>query len=285
MAKFLTTSGVTYEVEKIIKEAKKKLVLISPFVQISKVLLERLQNASDKGVQIHLIYGKDELKQTEKKQLNSIENLKLYYYQNLHAKCYFNEKTMVVTSMNLYEFSDKHNREMGVLIQKSDDAEMFYDGVEETASIIKSAKIIDLENKVTRKLPCIFPLKEKDIIKLDTHFENSFNCNVNSTNTYVYCNGLLPFGDVMIREGFEIRFFYNLYSEDLLLKKIKQIDLTDLQFTYEIQILDNHNSNTKINFISKDASDLQNLIKDYDSIYLKVLSATKNVSYKRNVFF
>lgn len=285
MAKFLTTSGVSYQVELIIKEAKKKLVLISPFVQISKVLLERLQNASDKGVQIHLIYGKDELKPVEKKQLNSIENLRLYYYQNLHAKCYFNEKTMVVTSMNLYEFSDKHNREMGVLIQKSDDAEMFNDGVEETASIIKSAKIIELENKVLIKLPCIFPLKEKDLNELDRHFENSYNCIVNSTNTYVYCNELLPFGDVMIREGFEIRFFYNLYSEDLLLKKIKQLDLKDLMFNYEIQILESHNSNIKINFISKDASDLKNLIKDYDKIYLQVLSATKNISYKRNVFF
>ena len=120
MAKFLTTSGVSYQVELIIKEAKKKLVLISPYVKISKVLLERLQNASDKGVQIILIYGKDELKPVEKKQLNSIENLKLYYYHNLHAKCYFNEKTMVVTSMNLYEFSDKHNREMGVIEYRSD---------------------------------------------------------------------------------------------------------------------------------------------------------------------
>ena len=120
MAKFLTTSGVSYQVELIIKEANKKLVLISPYIQISKVLLERLQNASDKGVQIHLIYGKDELKPVEKKQLNSIENLKLYYYQNLHAKCYFNEKTMVITSMNLYEFSDKHNREMGVIEYRSD---------------------------------------------------------------------------------------------------------------------------------------------------------------------
>jgi hypothetical protein len=158
---------------------------------------------------------------------------------------------------------------------------MFNDGVEETASIIKSAKIIELENKVLIKLPCIFPLKENDLNELDRYFEDSYNCVVNSTNTYVYCNELLPFGDVMIREGFEIRFFYNLYSEDLLLKKIKQLDLTDLLYNYEIQILENHNSNSKINFISKDASDLKNLLKDYDKIYLKVLSATKNISYKR----
>ena len=280
MAKFLTTSGVSYQVELIIKEAKKKLVLISPYVKISKVLLERLQNASDKGVQIILIYGKDELKPVEKKQLNSIENLKLYYYHNLHAKCYFNEKTMVVTSMNLYEFSDKHNREMGVLIHKSDDAEMFIDGVEETASIIKSAKIIELENKVTKKLPCIFPLKESDINQIDIHFENSYNCIVNSSNIYVYCKELLPFGDVMIREGFEIRFFYNLYSENLLLKKIKDLGLNDLIYNYEIQIIESHNSNSKITFLSKDASDLKNLLKDYDMIFQKIISATKNTSHK-----
>ena len=45
MAKFLTTSVVTHEVENIIKEAKKKLVLISPYLQINKMLLERLQIA------------------------------------------------------------------------------------------------------------------------------------------------------------------------------------------------------------------------------------------------
>lgn len=282
MAKFLTTSGVAYQVEHIIKGAKKKLVLISPYVQISKVLLERLKNASDKGVQIILIYGKDELKPIEKKQLNSIENLRLYYYQNLHAKCYFNEREMVITSMNLYEFSEKHNREMGILIHKSDDAELFNDGVEETSSIIKSAKIIELEKQIApKKMPCIFPLKEIDLKEMHSHFDKYNNSNVNSTPTYVYCNELLPFGDVIIREGFEIRFFYNLYSENLLLKKIKNLALIDLNYNYEIQIIESHNSNTKIVFLSKDASDLKNLIKDYDKIYLKVLSATKSVSYKR----
>ena len=140
MAKFLTTSGVTHEIENIIKEATKKLILISPYVQINKMLLERLHFASNKGVQITFIYGKAELKLNEKKQLESIENLKLYFYPNLHAKCYFNEKLMVITSMNLYDFSEKNNREMGVLISKKNDLDVFTDAVEESFSIVKSAQ-------------------------------------------------------------------------------------------------------------------------------------------------
>ena len=43
MAKFLTTSAVTYQVEKIIREAKKKLVLVSPYIKITKTFLERFK--------------------------------------------------------------------------------------------------------------------------------------------------------------------------------------------------------------------------------------------------
>ncbi len=34
--------------------------------------------------------------------------------QNLHAKCYLNEKAAIITSMNLYDFSQVNNNEMGV---------------------------------------------------------------------------------------------------------------------------------------------------------------------------
>jgi hypothetical protein len=149
MAEFLTTAAVILQVENIIKNATKKLVLISPFVQINKILLERLQQASEREVEIILIYGKGELKRTEKKQIESIENLTLYYYENLHAKCYFNEKEMVITSMNLYEFSEKNNREMGIYIRKENDEDIFKDTVDETHSIIKASKpVVKKESKI-----------------------------------------------------------------------------------------------------------------------------------------
>lgn len=281
MAKFLTTSGVTYEVEKIIEGAKKKLVLISPYVKISKMLLERLQNASDRGVQIILIYGKDELIKNEKIQLENIENLKLYFYQNLHAKCYFNEKTMVITSMNLYEFSEKNNREMGVLINKKEDEEMFNDTVIETHSIVKSSvEIINI-----KKLPKLFPLQSDHLNTIHKYFENNYyHCKVNSTPTYVYCADLLPFADVMIREGFEIRLFGYLYNEDVFVKKIKELKLFNLTFEYNIKVVDDMNR-VKILFETSNANNLEMLLKDYKLIYTKIVEITKNLSSKTKNYF
>lgn len=144
MAEFLTTNGISYTIEKVIIEAKKKLVLVSPYLQLSKTFYERLKDAANKGVAIKIIYGKDELKPNERNSLAELENIELFYFENLHAKCYFNESDMVITSMNMYEFSEKNNREMGVHIVKENDPTLFSKAVEEAHSIIQSSELIQL---------------------------------------------------------------------------------------------------------------------------------------------
>ncbi|MFN7674805.1 phospholipase D family protein [Flavobacterium sp.] len=146
MAEFLTTSGTSHYIENIIIDAKTKLILVSPYLQISKTLQERLKDASNRNVRIKIIYGKDELKPNEKNSLSELKNLELYFSGNLHAKCYFNETKMVITSMNMYEFSEKNNREMGVLIDLNVDKELFEKAENETLSIIQSAKKIRINN-------------------------------------------------------------------------------------------------------------------------------------------
>lgn len=151
MAEFLTTNGTSYFIEKIIIEATETLTLISPFLQLSKTFFERLKDASARNVKIRIVYGKDELKPNEKNSLADLDNLELYYFENLHAKCYFNEEEMVITSMNMYEFSEKNNREMGVYISRITDEKLFQKAIEETLSILKSSEISFLEKK-NRKL-------------------------------------------------------------------------------------------------------------------------------------
>jgi hypothetical protein len=149
MAEFLTTSGTAHHVENIIIEATSNLILISPYLKRSKTLFERLKDASDRGVKIGIVYGKDELKPNEK---NSIAELKcdLFFFENLHAKCYCNERKMVITSMNMYEFSEKTNREMGVLIDNTMDEQLYSKAFKEVQSILKSAEIIP-NKKVERR--------------------------------------------------------------------------------------------------------------------------------------
>lgn len=140
MAEFLTTNGTSYHIENIIKEAKKKLVLVSPYLKISPNFYDRLNDATKKGVAITIVYGKNELQPEEMTKLKSLKDTQLYFLSNLHAKVYFNESKMVITSMNMYEFSEKNNREMGVLIDKVNDTVMFNKAVEEVKSFVDASQ-------------------------------------------------------------------------------------------------------------------------------------------------
>ncbi|MFY0653086.1 MAG: hypothetical protein JXQ96_13680 [Cyclobacteriaceae bacterium] len=149
MAKFITTNGSSYYIEQIIIDAKKSIVLVTPYLSISKNMIERLIDADKKRIKITLIYGKSELKDHEKNKLESLKNLNLFFCQNLHAKCYFNESSMVLTSMNLYAYSEKNNREMGVVIDRLIDAEIFNDAIKEVESIKNSSKQIKSKGPTT----------------------------------------------------------------------------------------------------------------------------------------
>ena len=47
--------------------------------------------------------------------------MRLSFCTNLHAKCYLSETSALVTSMNLYEFSQVNNHEMGISLTKAED--------------------------------------------------------------------------------------------------------------------------------------------------------------------
>jgi phosphatidylserine/phosphatidylglycerophosphate/cardiolipin synthase-like enzyme len=139
MAKFLTTRGTTSEIENIINNATNVIVLMSPFIKIPESLFQNIKAADNRGMKLTLVYGKKALEPDVINQLKQLKNIKLRYLENLHGKCYFNEKSMVITSLNLYDFSEQNNRELGVLITREDDGEVFTDAVREARMIISLA--------------------------------------------------------------------------------------------------------------------------------------------------
>jgi hypothetical protein len=48
-----------------------------------------------------------------------LKHAQIFECKNLHAKCYLNENTAIITSMNLYQFSQEQSLEMGIKIEKS----------------------------------------------------------------------------------------------------------------------------------------------------------------------
>ncbi|MEQ9440358.1 MAG: phospholipase D family protein [Cyclobacteriaceae bacterium] len=125
--------------ENLVCGAESELFLVSPYLQISRHLYERLASL-DANVTTTIIYGKSDLNRQEENMLYELDNLQMYYVDNLHAKCYFNEQSMIITSMNLYEYSEKNNREMGVLLDSVKDKLAYDAAVEETMSMLKVAE-------------------------------------------------------------------------------------------------------------------------------------------------
>lgn len=144
MAEFLTTKSISTHIGKIMQESRSKLALVSPYLQLSMNIFHLLKDASNRNVQIKLIFGKKNLNKSEKKLLKQIENLELFFLKDLHSKCYLNEKNLVITSMNLIEYSQQNNREMGILFERGRDDIIFNQVIEEIKSILASSNKIDL---------------------------------------------------------------------------------------------------------------------------------------------
>jgi len=141
MPKYLRTSGITAGVEELIREARERLYIISPYLKLSDNIRELLNDKEREKAEVRIIFGKQELNPTEMSYLQNLKYVRLYFSKNLHAKCYLNEKKMIISSMNLYEFSQQNNREMGILIErdKESDKEVYEDAWKDIESILNNA--------------------------------------------------------------------------------------------------------------------------------------------------
>jgi len=137
MARFLNTSATTYYLEELVGNARERLILISPYLRFNDRIRELIEDKDRLKIDTRIIYGKSELHRGEEVWLESLDFVRCSFCKNLHAKCYLNETQAIITSMNLYEFSQINNNEMGVLLDRGDDAEAFNGAYAEARRLIR----------------------------------------------------------------------------------------------------------------------------------------------------
>ena len=137
MAKFLNTSGTNFFLEELIKNAKERLILISPYLRLNDRIKELLEDKDRLKIDIRIVYGKSDLHPDEIKWMQKLDYVRVSFCKNLHAKCYVNESECIISSLNLYEFSQVNNNEKGILVRKYEDNEVFKDAYEEAQRIIR----------------------------------------------------------------------------------------------------------------------------------------------------
>lgn len=140
MVKFLNKDKAFAEIVEIVSKADSKLVLISPYIKIPDDLLERLKYKDRKGIKTTVVCREKDLGDKVRSDLRQLRNLELRFDDDLHAKCFYNEKSMVITSLNLLESSERKNREMGVLLSSEEDANVFNEALSEAEFIVNRAK-------------------------------------------------------------------------------------------------------------------------------------------------
>lgn len=123
----LRTAEIIRDRLDVINNAKKKLMLVSPFIQFSEDEFYALKNALKRGVKVCIAYGKNRNIQEETN--FDFEELEedvayVFYVDNLHAKYIMNENEAVYGSMNNYEASE-NNIEIGEHIYRKSSPEHF----------------------------------------------------------------------------------------------------------------------------------------------------------------
>ncbi len=155
MAKFLNSSGISYHLENLIKNANRSLFLISPYLKFNTRIKQLLDDKNRLRLDIRIIYGKVDLQTDESKWLKSMDSIKVLFCKNLHAKCYINENEAIITSMNLYDFSQQENNEMGIYVTKTDDPELYEEINREVISLIRTSEHVSIS------IEKVEPKKEK----------------------------------------------------------------------------------------------------------------------------
>ncbi len=142
MAIFLDTTAVSYRLQQLINNASERLWLISPYLKINDRIKNSLIDKDKFKIDIRIIYGKSELLPAENNWLKSLQYVHTSFCKDLHAKCFLNEKAAIVTSMNLYDFSETHNYEMGIYVEKDQDPQLYDDIFKEVNMLIRTSEEI-----------------------------------------------------------------------------------------------------------------------------------------------
>ena len=163
MANFLNTSGTNFFLEELIKNAKERLILISPYLRLNDRIKELLEDKDRLKIDIRIVYGKSDLHPDEIKWMQKLDYVRVSFCKNLHAKCYINESECIISSLNLYEFSQVNNNEMGILVRKYEDNEVFKDAYEEAQRIIRISDEVRITlDEVKAEASPVLEIKESE---------------------------------------------------------------------------------------------------------------------------
>ncbi len=120
---FLFDNQLIAALESLIKSAKYKLFLVSPYIDLDERIIDALKEKIGKhDFELKILFGKNEnnyeksLKRDSLAFFKTFPNVEIRYNTRLHAKYYQNDYDFILTSLNLYDYSLANNIEVGIKV-------------------------------------------------------------------------------------------------------------------------------------------------------------------------
>ncbi|WKL44891.1 phospholipase D family protein [Flavobacterium sp. ZE23DGlu08] len=161
MAEFITDKQLDDKLTDIIWNAKKELIILSPFIRLDdyckNVVFKNLKNNPE--LEIIIVFGKNEgetqrsLTPADLEIFKEFSNISIIYCKNLHAKYYANENEALLTSLNLLGKSMTENVEYGIYFQNSklNLEKLYTDSISYTNQVITDNPCVYIKRSVFKK--------------------------------------------------------------------------------------------------------------------------------------
>ncbi len=125
MAEFLKGNRVLAALEEIISKAEKELIIVSPFISFHKRFEDVLkEKTSNDKLRVTIVFGKGDtahklnFEEADLDLLKGMPNVELRHEPRLHSNYYANEHHSLLSTINLYDFSQNEQIEFGVHVNK-----------------------------------------------------------------------------------------------------------------------------------------------------------------------
>jgi len=146
MPAILDSEKSSHYIEQIINNSEKTLSLMMPVFRLTDKLFSLLVNAAERNVQTTIMFSSDELDLFDKSRISELPHIDICHCDGLNSRCYFNEKDMIITSIELHNFHEKKSGDISIAISRIKDDTLYKDAKElfnkfyETSVIIISSK-------------------------------------------------------------------------------------------------------------------------------------------------
>lgn len=145
MAKYVNGAMSYGAITEIINGAYSELYIVAPYLKIPQQTKNYIKNVDTRNIKFAIISrvessSSKNIDESDIQFLRDLTSAKIRVCENLHAKCFLNEKEGLITSMNLHEHSQINNWEMGIRFTKSEDPAIYSAAYDEVQMIDKQSK-------------------------------------------------------------------------------------------------------------------------------------------------